>query len=161
MDDARGVKTVAMEVGTAVTLAAVGALALWDSARIGIGWSEDGPKSGTFPFWIGLILVAASLGTLAQTVRRDRGQVFVTWPQLRMVLSVLLPTVVYVAAIPFLGIYAASAVLVAYCMVALGGFVWWRAVVAGIVSAGVIFVTFEIWFLVPLPKGPIETLLGL
>ena len=38
---------------------------------------------------------------------------FVTWPQLRLVLSVLIPTVFYVAAIPFTGIYVASAVLVA------------------------------------------------
>ena len=115
-----------------------------------------------FLFWIGLILVAASLGTLVQAARSapDGPKLFVSWPQLRLVLSVLVPTIIYVAAIPALGIYLASALLVAYCMVALGGFAWWRAALAGLAAALVVFVTFEIWFLVALPKGPLEAALG-
>ena len=122
VDEARGVGTGAVEVATSLVLAVLGAVAMWDSRRIGAGWGEDDPQSGTFPFWIGLILVGASLGTLAQAVRPGPGgaTLFVTWPQLRLVLSVLLPTIVYVAAIPTLGIYIASALLVAYCMVARG-----------------------------------------
>ena len=85
---------------------------------------------------------------------------FVTWPQLRLVLSVLLPTTLYVAAIPFTGLYLASAVLVVWFMMRLGGFPWWRAAAAGIATALVAFVVFEKWFLVALPKGPIETWLG-
>lgn len=163
MEDARGVRTVAMEVGTALVMAAIGVVALWDSRRIGAGWTEDGPQSGYFPFWLGLIMAASSLGVLVQALRPGpkRDAVFVTWPQLRLVMSVLVPTIVYVIAIPLLGIYVASALLVAYCMVALGDFPWWKAAMTGIVSSAVIFVTFEIWFLVPLPKGPIETALGL
>ena len=160
--EARGIGTGVVEVVTSLVLAALGALALWDSRRIGAGWTEDGPQSGYFPFWVGLILVAASLGILVQALRPAPGReaLFVTWPQLRLVLSVLVPTVVYVAAIPTLGIYAASALLVAYCMVALGRFAWWTAALAGLCAALVVFVTFELWFLVALPKGPIEAALG-
>lgn len=152
MEDTRGVKAIAMEVVTALVLAAMGAVAVWDSRRIGAGWNEDGPQSGYFLFWIGLLLMAASLGTLVQAIRPGPGRdaVFVTWPP-----------IVYVVAIPVLGIYVASALLVAYCMVALGGFAWWVAGLSGIATAVVVFVTFELWFLVALPKGPIEELLGL
>jgi len=85
---------------------------------------------------------------------------FVTWPQLRSVLSVFIPTVVYVAAIPPLGIYLASAGLVIYFMMRLGDFTWRSAIPAGAATAIVAFLTFEIWFLVGLPKGPVEEFLG-
>jgi putative tricarboxylic transport membrane protein len=159
----RGLGVGVVEAVTALLLAGIGAAALWDSRRIGAGWTEDGPQSGYFPFWVGTILVLASLGTLVRAMRSGRrGQdgIFVTWPQLRLVLSVLVPTAVYVAVIPTLGIYLASALLVAYCMMALGRFAWWVAVPAGLAVTALAFVTFEIWFLVALPKGPVEEFLG-
>ena len=161
MAEERGIPNLVMEVGTTLVLAGLGLVALWDSQRIGAGWTEDGPQSGAFPFWIGLILVAASAGTLVQAVKSGAGGLFLTWPQSRMVLSVLLPLVIYVFAIAPLGIYVASALLVAYSMAALGGFPVWTATLSGIATAIVVFVTFEIWFLVALPKGPLEDMLGL
>lgn len=161
---ARGVRTVAVEVATSLVLAGVGAAAVWDSRRLGAGWGAEGPQSGYFPFWIGVVLAAASLGNLVLVLRARPGAagggLFVTWPQLRLVLSVLLPTAIYVAAIPFTGLYLASAVLVAWFMIRLGGFRWWVAAGAGLATALVAFVVFEEWFLVALPKGPIETWLG-
>ena len=161
----RGVRTVAVEAVTSLLLAAVGAAAMWDSNRIGAGWGAEGPKSGYFPFWIGALLLAASLGNLALALRargaaKGGDGVFVTWPQLRLVLSVLLPTAIYVATIPFAGLYLSSAALVAWFMIRLGGFRWWVAAAAGLATALVAFVVFETWFLVALPKGPIETWLG-
>lgn len=159
---AGGISSRAAEAGTALVMAAMGGLAIWDSWRIGAGWGADGPLSGTFPFWIGVMLVAASLGTLARALSRPGldGAMFVTWPQLRLVMSVLVPTIVYVAAIPFAGLYLASAALVVWFMTRLGGFRLRSAIPAGIVTAVVAFTVFEIWFLVALPKGPIETWLG-
>lgn len=150
-----------VEIGTALVFTAAGAAALWDSRRLGIGWGADGPQSGTFPFWIGLVLIAASLGTLVQAVRvpGDSGR-FATAPQLRLVASVLIPNIIYVAAIPFTGIYVASALMVAWFMRRLGGFGWGRSLAAGLATAVATFVIFEIWFLVALPKGPLETALG-
>jgi putative tricarboxylic transport membrane protein len=160
----RGVRTVVVEIATALVLAGLGAAAMWDSRRLGIGWGAEGPQSGYFPFWIGLVLVAASLGNFALALRArgtaKGGGLFVTWPQLRLVLSVLLPTALYVAAIPSIGLYVASAVLVVWFMMRLGGFRWWVALASGAATALVAFVVFEQWFLVALPKGPIETWLG-
>jgi hypothetical protein len=85
---------------------------------------------------------------------------FLTWQQARTVATVFIPTAIYVAAIPFTGIYVASAVLVAWFMVRMGGFALWRAAPAGLATAIVTFVVFESWFLVALPKGPLEEFLG-
>lgn len=160
---APGVTRNAMEVATSLALALVGAAAIWDSVRIGAGWGVDGPQSGYFPFWIGIVLAGSSFANLLPIMRGrsdSAGEMFVTWPQLRLVMSVLIPTVFYVAAIPVAGIYVASAVLVAYFMMKLGDFTWRSALPAGLATAVVAFVTFEIWFLVGLPKGPLEDLLG-
>jgi len=162
---AGGITPRAAEVVTAALMAGMGAVAIWDSWRIGAGWGADGPLSGTFPFWIGVLLVASSLGTLARALLRGGGgdgeaAMFVTWPQLRLVLSVLAPTTVYVVAIPHTGLYLASALLVVWFMTRLGAFRLSRAIPAGIATAVVAFLVFEIWFLVALPKGPIETWLG-
>ena len=150
-----------VEIGTAIAFGAIGAAAIWDSLRIGTGWGVDGPQSGTFPFWIGLCLVAASAGTMVQMLRaREDLGAFANWGQLRLVASVLVPNIFYVAAIPFAGIYVASAAMVAWFMRRLGGFGWARSIAAGIATAVATFVIFEIWFLVALPKGPLETALG-
>jgi hypothetical protein len=157
-----------MEIVTSVAFAAVGAAAIWDSLRLGAGWAPDGPQSGYFPFWIGVLLVLSAAGTLIAATRsgRARGEAaeepapFLSWEQARTVATVFIPTVLYVAAIPFTGIYVASAALVAWFMVRLGGFRVTRAIPAGVATALVTFVVFEIWFLVALPKGPIEDFLG-
>jgi hypothetical protein len=167
---AAGVSTRTMEIATSLCFAAAGAAAMWDSLRLGAGWGADGPQSGYFPFWIGLLLVLASAANLLPLARRaphgeDAGgstepAMFLSWEQARTVATVFVPTALYVAAIPFTGIYVASALLVAWFMTRLGEFSPWRAVPAGIVTALVAFVVFEIWFLVALPKGPLEDYLG-
>ena len=162
-----GVRAVAVDAVTSLLLAGVGAAAMWDSTRIGAGWGAEGPQSGYFPFWIGAVLLGANLCNLVLALRARGGAakgggggLFVSWPQLRRVLSVLLPTALYVAAIPFTGLYLASAALVVWFMVRLGGFPLWMAAAAGLATALVAFVVFELWFLVALPKGPVETWLG-
>jgi hypothetical protein len=161
---AAGVSVRLMEIVTSLAFAFLGAVAIWDSARIGAGWGSDGPQSGYFPFWIGVILVLSAAANLivAARARPAEGEAtsFLTWEQARTVGTVFLPTLIYVAAIPYTGIYLASAVLVAWFMVRLGGFRMSRAIPAGVATALVTFVVFEVWFLVALPKGPIEDLLG-
>jgi hypothetical protein len=85
---------------------------------------------------------------------------FLSWEQLRTVATVFVPTAVYVAAIPVIGIYVASALLVAWFMRRLGGFGLPAAIGAGVATAVVTFAVFETWFLVALPKGPLEEFLG-
>lgn len=150
------------EVGVAGLLAGIALLVIADSLRVGIGWGDDGPRSGYFPFYIGLLLLVASAWTLvAQLLRwRRHNAVFAERDQLKLVLAVLWPMVVYVGLIFGLGIYLASFILIAYFMRRYGRYGWLPT--AG-VALGVplfFFAIFERWFLVPLPKGPIERLLG-
>jgi hypothetical protein len=156
----------AAELVMAALFALFGALVMWDTRRLGASWGDDGPEAGYFPFYIGLFIVISSVATIFQALNLgEKGRAaFVEWGQFKMVLSVMVPTVVYVALIanPWfsLGIYLASAIYIAFFMWHLGKYGWARIAP---VSLGVVvffFVLFEIWFKVPLPKGPIEAALG-
>jgi hypothetical protein len=60
-----------------------------------------------------------------------------------------------------LGIYLPSALLIGYFMKRYGGYRWPALVGVSVAVPLVFFAIFERWFLVPLPKGPVEHLLGL
>ena len=76
-------------------------------------------------------------------------------------MAVVIPTTVYVFVLPYTGIYIASMVLIAGFMIWLGKYRWPMALAVGVAVPIAIYFMFEKWFLVPLPKGPIEYALGL
>jgi putative tricarboxylic transport membrane protein len=88
------------------------------------------------------------------------GLLFAEWGQLAKVLSVAIPTAIYVALIPFIGIYVASAILIALSMAWFGGYGWTYVAPIALGVPLVTFLIFEKWFLVALPKGPLEYALG-
>jgi putative tricarboxylic transport membrane protein len=150
------------EIGVAAFLAVLAALVIADSLRVGIGWADDGPRSGYFPFAIGVILLAASTWVLASQLlrwRRDHAE-FAQRAQLASVFAVLLPMVVYVAMIKPVGIYLASALLIAWFMRRHGPYRWLITLPVSVGVPLLFFLVFERWFIVPLPKGPIERALG-
>jgi hypothetical protein len=151
-----------IEAVVALLLLAVCVIVIADSARLGFNWREgEGPAPGYFPFYIAVILGVASLVNLFSALRgRGSGVTFVSSRPLGRVLSVLVPSVVYVALIQYAGIYVASALFIATFMVLIGQQNILKALVVGISIPIVLFFTFERWFLVPLPKGPLEALLG-
>lgn len=159
-DERSAVSRRTMETVTAIGIFVVGAVLMWDSYRIGAGWGDDGPKSGYFPFYIGLILAAASVINLISAWREAAAESFVSTVKVRLVLAMLVPSVFYVGAIQLLGIYVASAIFIAAFMVWQGKYAVWKAALAGIGVSVVLFFMFEVWFKVPLPKGPIENMLG-
>ena len=135
---------------------------VYDSVRLGARWAEDGPQAGYFPFYVGLLvcLSAAVNFVMALVNRRDAARDFVELDKLKLVLAVLVPAAVYVAAIGWIGIYVASAVFIAFFMRWLGKYPWWKVAVVSVGTMVAFFLIFEVWFLVPLPKGPLENLLG-
>ena len=152
------------ELAVAAVLFILGAVVMIDSVRVGIRWVEDGPQAGYFPFYVGLLLCLASLWNLARCFFWDEAAArrsFVGVKALKLILSMLLPTIVYVVLIGWIGFYVASILFIGLFMIWLGKYSWLRSgVVATSVSIAT-FLLFEIWFRVPLPKGPIEALLGL
>ena len=159
--DGSGPRQHLVEVGVAASMALLGAVAVIGSLKVGIGWGAEGPKSGFFPFWIGLIVIATSLYNLVRAYSHGSRGRFASWNQLAQVLKVVLPLTLYVGVIPWIGIYLASALLIAGFMRWIGRYVWPLTLVISIGLPIITYVTFERWFLVPLPKGPIEDLLGL
>jgi hypothetical protein len=150
----------AADVITAAVLILLGGIVLYDAVRLGSGWGTDGPQSGFFPFWLAVPLITISAVILIQGARRSATRPFVTRAQLRPVLSVLLPAVAAVALMEVLGLYAASALYLAFYMRWVGRHRWATVIGLAVGIPVVSFLIFETWFLVPMPKGPIEHWLG-
>ena len=115
------------EIVVAAGFLVLGAIVVFDSLRLGIGWQEDGPKAGYFPFYIGAIICISALINLvaALAAAKSKGATtFVEAGQLKLVLSVLVPTGVYVALIGWIGIYVASILFIALVMRWLARTMW-------------------------------------
>jgi hypothetical protein len=150
-----------VEMGVAIGMIVFGAIVVAGSLQVGVAWGPQGPRSGFFPFYIGLIIIGTSAVNLAQASLIYRGKLFAEWEHLRQVLAVVVPATIYVFALQWLGIYVTSMVLITYFMMRLGRYsVAFAGGIAVTVMVAVYF-TFERWFLVPLPKGPLEYALGL
>ena len=158
--DRASVSTRTVEIAVALILFIVGAIVVFDSYRLGSKWGSDGPQSGYFPFYIGLLICISSVVTLTQAVRAKSGagKPFVFWGPFKRVLTVLLPAVLYVLSVKFVGLYVASAIYIAIFMVWLGKYSWWKGIVVGLIINVIFFLMFEVWFKVPLFKGTLNPL---
>ena len=155
-----GVRTV--ETVVYLLLAALALLLAFDNWRTGMGWAADGPQAGYFPFYLSVILAAASIYGLVSIFlsRLDEGKVFVTRDQLRRVMQVFVPTFLFCLFTQWLGIYIASFLLIAGFMWMVGRIVLWKSLLTSFVFSMAMFITFDIAFDVIMPKGPIEALFG-
>ena len=133
-----------------------------DNYRTGIAWDSTGPQAGYFPFYLSVILGGASLYGLVTTflARREPLETFVTRAQLRRVLLVFVPTMLFCFGVQYLGIYVASFLLIAGFMRGVGKIAWWKSLVTAVVFTVIMFVTFDVAFDVIMPKGPLEAALG-
>lgn len=150
-----------VEMGVAVACILFGIITIFGSLQVGIGWGPAGPLSGFFPFYLGILIVLASLMNLKSAMSIDKAREFATWSQLGQVLKVIVPTTIYTLVLPYTGIYVASIVLIAGFMIWIGKYSWYKALILAFAVPAAFYIMFERWFLVPLPKGPIEQWLGL
>ena len=151
------------EMAVALGFLALGLIVIYDSMRLGMRWVAEGPQPGYFPFYLGLIICVSALITFALALRMpaEKNRSFVDVHQLKLVLSVLVPSIVYVALVGWLGLYVSAILFVALFMRWLGKYPWWKVALVSVGNSVVFFLIFERWFLVPLPKGPVEAWLGL
>ena len=157
------VTTRTMDLVVAFALLLVGLAVVTDSVRLGYGWDPtSGPQAGYFPFYIGLTLIASCLVTLGVTiaVRPSGGNSFIRKAQLGKVLQVLVPAILFVALIGLIGIYLSAALYIGFFMWWIGKYPLYKLLPVSLIVPFVVFLMFEIWFLVPLPKGPVETWFG-
>jgi hypothetical protein len=155
------VATRTVELVVFVALFAFAGVMAFDNWRTGIGWAPDGPQAGYFPFYLSVILAAASVYGLLVALRQSGvGKGFVQRAQFRRVLQVFVPTALFCLGTQLLGLYIASFLLVAGFMRFIGRIAWWKSIVTSLVFAVSMFLVFNLAFDVIMPKGPIETLLG-
>lgn len=153
------------EIAVALLTMCIGIVVMTGSYEQGIGWSDSGPDAGYFPFYIGLIMSAASLGTIAFTLAKWRSlaSVFVERGPFRHVVAVFVPICIYVIGIRLLGMYIASPLFIAWFM--------WREkgeqrhgllkiVLIPVAVTVAAYLIFERWFQVPLYTGPVFAWLG-
>src|SRR5215208_466975 len=106
-----------VEAGVALFMILFGVIVILGSLEVGIGWGAEGPKAGFFPFYLGVLIIGASSANLARAlIEVDPDALFADWSQLGQVISVVIPTTVYVLIIPWIGVYLASTLLIALFM---------------------------------------------
>lgn len=151
-----------MELVVAALFMAVAAIVIYDNWRIGAGWGDSGPESGFFPFYIGVIMFAASAVTFIVNLvpSETSAKTFVGRSKLWQILKILIPTAIFIGFIGPLGLYAAAALYLATFMWRIGGYSLHKSAAAGVAVAVFLFWLFEKAFLIPLPKGPLEAALG-
>jgi putative tricarboxylic transport membrane protein len=168
-----------LEIWTAAAAGLTGAIVTVESLSHDIGWNETGPGSGYFPFRVGLLLIGVAIVRVLQVVtvearlkpgpttdteaRLKPGPTtaFVTREELGRSLSVFWPTAALVVAMYPLGCYVPSLVYLAWMMRRHGGYHWGKSVAFAAAVMVAFFLIFELWFSVPLAKGPLEAALGL
>jgi putative tricarboxylic transport membrane protein len=152
----------AAEKIVAVTIFLVGVIMMMEGHRIGKGWASDGPQAGYFPFRTGAIIsISSFIVFLRALFGKDRNdELFVSWDCFKLVLCVLIPAILYVLVTQFIGIYVASTLFIGGFMRAMAGFSWLKIILVSICISVMLFWMFEFQFMVPLPKGPLESLFG-
>ena len=159
--DSAGPRHKVVEAGIALLIALFGVVVIIGSVKAGINWGAEGPRAGFFPFYIGILIVASSAINLWQVLRSANDGPFAEWGQLRQVMSVVIPTAIYVGSMPFTGLYLASIIFIGWFMRWLGKYSWLTVIAVALGMPIITYFIFERYFLVPLPKGPIEEWLGI
>jgi hypothetical protein len=151
-----------VEIIVCLLLLALAVVLGTDNWRTGIAWDSTGPEPGYFPFYLCVILGGASLYGLVVTwlKRREPSETFVTRAQLRRVLAVFVPTLLFCLATQFLGLYVASFLLISGFMRLVGKIALWKSLLTAFLFTAIMFVTFDIAFDVIMPKGPLEAAFG-
>src|SRR5262249_4202668 len=129
-----------------------------DIWRTGIAGEADGPQPGSFPFYLGLFLAGASLYGLVTAVvtRTGAAQTFLTRDQLRRVMQVFIPTLLFCLFTQWLGLYVASFLLIAGFMRIIGRIALWKSLLTAVLFAIVKSSAFVDHFDVIMPQGPVE-----
>ncbi|MEH2557535.1 hypothetical protein V1286_005064 [Bradyrhizobium algeriense] len=148
-----------LEAATALITWAFGAAVVVSSLDNGIGWSASGVESGTFPFIVGLVILAGSVFNLVQGWLQARA-VILGPSELRRLGMLFVPAAVFVGIIPLIGIYPASAFYV------FGALAWHKRrslllpAIAAIGAALALYLIFELTFQISLPRGALGTFFG-
>jgi hypothetical protein len=152
--------TRSVDITVSILLLAFAALMAFDNWRTGMSWDESGPQAGYFPFYLSVILGAASLVGVVKGFRESGAKPFVTRDQFKRVLQMFVPTFLFCLFTQWLGLYVASFILITGFMTLIGRIALWKSLLTAGIFTAAMFITFEIAFDVIMPKGPLEAFFG-
>jgi len=152
-----------LELAAAAVIIALGAVAIAGALEHDTGWASDGPQSGYFPFRLGIILCAAGALIAAQALLSgERGSaVVLSRESAGRMARFFLPIVFYVGIAQLLGLYVATGLYLAFMTGVVARHRPATVLAVSLVVPSASWVLFELWFTVPLKKGPLEAWLGL
>jgi hypothetical protein len=149
----------ALELATAALAGTFGAAVVISSIDNGIGWSSAGVDAGTFPFLTGMIILVGSLWNLARGLLQSR-DVVASSSDLRRLAALFVPAVVFVAAIPLIGVYLASGCYMLGTLALLHRFPLPRSLLIATATPLTLYLVFERMFQVSLPHGALGDVIG-
>ena len=167
------VKVFHAELGTAIATGLLGAAGVIGASELGHGWTESGPQAGYFPFYVGLILIGASLWNGVSAFLKHRaathhfahsGEVeepFLDGERARRLGIFIAALLAFVVVTLTMGIYVGSILYITWSAWRQGGYRLPLALGVGAGFAVSLYLIFEAIFRLPLLKGPIEPLLGI
>lgn len=160
------VKVFHAELGTAIATGLLGLAGVIGASELGHGWTESGPQAGYFPFYVGLILIGASLWNGVAAILKHRAasepeEPFLDRERARRLGVFIAALLAFVIVTLTMGIYVGSTLYITWSAWRQGGYRLPLALGTGAGFAVALYVIFEVIFKIPLLKGPIEPLLGI
>ena len=149
------------ETATALLLLAGAILLAREALRLPIAWTTTGPGSGFFPFVLSIGMAFNAALILIKSLRAPPApnDPFIPAAARRSLLIVSLPIVAVLALMNSLGIYLGGALYLAGYMRFVGRHRASEVALVAVLIPLALFLVFERWFLLPLPKGSVLELL--
>jgi hypothetical protein len=146
------------ETWTALAFVLGAGLLVREALRLPISWTSTGPGAGFFPFWLAAGVVVCAVLILVKTLRRVRegsNEPLVPPHAWKPLLIVFLPMVTIVLLMGSLGMYLGGAIYLAGYMWFVGRHRLPQVILVSVLVPLALFLIFERWFLLPMPKGPL------
>lgn len=133
---------------------------MWHATVLPIGWAQDGPGGGAFPFWLSAIMFAASGGILIRSLMHpERGaDSFFDLEMIRPLGAVVAALFVTILLIPLVGAYVALPLFLFWYLRIFGRHVWVLTGILTLATPVFLFFFFEVTLRILLPKGITEPL---
>jgi putative tricarboxylic transport membrane protein len=130
------------------------AVLIWEGWRLGPGLTERGPQPGFFPFFLTILMVIGTFGTILVSYRNpDRQPFFEASQEIVDLVKVFIPILLAVFAIPWLGIYLTSGIYIGIFMIWYGGFRWYSGLAAAVILPTVLYAMLTWGFNIPMPMS--------
>ena len=142
------------DVAVAALALALGAVAIFESAKIPLGTVRN-PGQGFFPWWTSAVIVLLALVLLTQALLSRPSTNQQAPSRIAKVTALLLVLAAYTFLLDFLGYLLCTFLLVLFMLRVTDAQRWPVALSMALLTALGSYVVFGIWLSVPLPRGPL------